>query len=889
NNLTSLFSIASGATVTISRLTLESGVGTNGGAISSAGDLTLDSVRIINSSAAKGGAVYQSGSNLTVNKSYFLDNSTTSNGGAIYFGGDSLKVTSTGFELNSADGSGGAIAFAGATITIRNSTLTGNDAQVAGGGLAVLSGSGDAINLTLVNNTLNAGAPGSTLSHINVAGSGPLKIGNTIIEGTGAAPTDLPGISGSVTTAGTNLAGTATYLGLGALGDYGGVSPTYLLKPGSPAIDAGDSLLLPATDRDQRGLARFSDGNGDGLGDNPVDVGAFEIQHYQVTALQIRGSATGGVDDQGFGNPFDPSDDADSIASADVFVKLSKLGKADIGDAVGANNAAGGGSVSFGSKIVPGRIFLKGSELKVRRDVAIYGPGAKQMTIDGDARSPVMRVSEGAFAYVHGISLENGLATTGAGIVVESGGDVELDEVSVRGNVATTDGGGIAVLSGKSTVYRSALVENTAGQKGGGLYASSDSTVIIDTSTLSKNTAGTQGGGISAAGVLIIDSSALVDNTAVTSGPGLFMEDGIGTIQNSILSHAILPNAGADPIKVDSIKVEGGTVLSTGYNISDSTAAATDADLLVATGDKIVPTKPLLNLRGFNEGQTLSYAPTPESPAINAGKSFLPVVDGQLDQPGKKRVRGGVIDIGPVEFQNDPPIITILSAPSVVECSANNTATIKIRVQDPDGDLKSVTWSINGGTPVENVITPTPGTAQSIELTRTFALDQDFNYVVIKASDLVAVSTYNLAPIEVDDTTGPVFNTFPADQFIGTDSDSCSATFNPANYPATATDSCSASVQIQYAIGGSVIEETAHLPLGPTTVDVSATDDSGNTTLRSFILTVVDTTAPTISNVEDFNVSAAAYTTCGTSVDFGLGEEDVKDCSPVTLEYTLFD
>ena len=54
---------------------------------------------------------------------------------------------------------------------------------------------------------------------------------------------------------------------LGALADNGGLTKTHALLTGSPAIDAGNDALAPATD--QRGVVRAAGGQS--------DIGAFEV------------------------------------------------------------------------------------------------------------------------------------------------------------------------------------------------------------------------------------------------------------------------------------------------------------------------------------------------------------------------------------------------------------------------------------------------------------------------------------------------------------------------------------------------------------------------------------------------------------------------------------
>lgn len=63
---------------------------------------------------------------------------------------------------------------------------------------------------------------------------------------------------------------------LGPRGMNGGLTPTYALGVGSPAIDAGRSSICATVSKDQRGVARPVDGDKNGA--SACDLGAFEFE-----------------------------------------------------------------------------------------------------------------------------------------------------------------------------------------------------------------------------------------------------------------------------------------------------------------------------------------------------------------------------------------------------------------------------------------------------------------------------------------------------------------------------------------------------------------------------------------------------------------------------------
>lgn len=125
------FVVEPGAALTLRDLTLTGAdVSGDGGAISSAGRLTLDNVRLIDNSATQGGAVAATGT-VRIDDSHFVGNQAA-RGGAISIGaGATLTATTSTFVQNAASVEGGALYLAG-SATLTDTTWSANDAPNAG-------------------------------------------------------------------------------------------------------------------------------------------------------------------------------------------------------------------------------------------------------------------------------------------------------------------------------------------------------------------------------------------------------------------------------------------------------------------------------------------------------------------------------------------------------------------------------------------------------------------------------------------------------------------------------------------------------------------------------------------------------------------------------------
>jgi hypothetical protein len=254
---------------------------------------------------------------------------------------------------------------------------------------------------------------------------------------------------------------------------------------------------------------------------------------------------------------------------------------------------------------------------------------------------------------------------------------------TISGNSAAGDVGGGIYNNGFegnaiTTVTNSTISDNSA-DAGGGIFSSS-SFLIIANSTVSGNSAGDAGGGVynheyGGYGPLEIVNSTISGNSAGTTGGGIYnVFVGWVVLVNSTLSVNSAGSGGgiyndqqpfATPlvelantllnsgVSGENIFNNGGTVTSYGYNLSSDDGGG----YLNGPGDQI-STDPLLGPLQDNGGLTLTHAPLPGSPAIDAG-------DPNFAPPPFRDQRGACfhrvfrrIDVGSVETQPERPCPT---------------------------------------------------------------------------------------------------------------------------------------------------------------------------------------------------------------------------------------
>jgi hypothetical protein len=265
--------IKNDGTLTLLNCVLSANQSGDGGGLQNHGQASVSLCAFSGNRAGLGGGIYNNGT-LTLTQSTISSNSVTFSGGGLYNApGGLLAMGNSTLTLNSADGDGGGIYNYG-TAQVYNTTIVANDAD----------------------HDQDGGSAGGVYNDANAT----FSLRNTLIAGnTFANSPQYAECTGTLGIYGINLIGfapspqTCTFTGsgivfplnaldyLGQLRNNGGATETIALLQGNNGIDSGVGLGCIGPDgaplsTDQRGAARFTDGDGDGIA--ICDIGAFEYR-----------------------------------------------------------------------------------------------------------------------------------------------------------------------------------------------------------------------------------------------------------------------------------------------------------------------------------------------------------------------------------------------------------------------------------------------------------------------------------------------------------------------------------------------------------------------------------------------------------------------------------
>jgi hypothetical protein len=272
------------------------------------------------------------------------------------------------------------------------------------------------------------------------------------------------------------------------------------------------------------------------------------------------------------------------VASLEVRALLSTItvtNDADNGSGslrAALQSAVAGDTIDF-ARSAYGTITLSSGPLEVTTNVTIDGPGAKNLTINGNNTYQDLVVEAGVTATVSGVTFTGGEAPAnsfygGGGIF--NAGTLTVANCVITGNSGEA-GAGIS-NSGNLTVERSVVSDNSA-EFSAGIANSPLAILNISGSTITNNVAQDLCGGIgNYLGSVKISNSVISDNSAQSGGGGICDtrgSNGTGgtmTIMNSDISgnKAGSENGGG-------IMVYGGALTLVGSTLQNNTVGSSTA------------------------------------------------------------------------------------------------------------------------------------------------------------------------------------------------------------------------------------------------------------------------------------------------------------------------
>ena len=318
--------------------------------------------------------------------------------------------------------------------------------------------------------------------------------------------------------------------------------------------------------------------------------------------------------------------------------------------------------------------------------LTIQGPGAGNLTLDGNQGSRILVTGANVVANVDGIRFTrgNGVGTVNTGrggAIYNVGGTMVLsNSILVNntaanggamnnaasaspsvpanltiincifdGNSSTSSGGALQNFSTSTVHIRgTSVINNTSNGTGIAGAFQANGTVTITNSTFSGNAspAGT-GGGVYFNGTnLIMTNTTITANSSLNGGGGLHRSATtlVGNVRNTIIAG----NSGAAATPDVS-----GTITSQGNNLIGNVGTS-----LGWVASDILNQPANLGPLAANGGPTPTHALLPGSPALDAGNNCVidlscgtanPPVPVNVDQRGSSRPAGPTVDIGSVE------------------------------------------------------------------------------------------------------------------------------------------------------------------------------------------------------------------------------------------------
>jgi len=470
-----------------------------GGGILSFENLTLDSMRFVDSVAAEGGGVAALGGRLQVINSEFVGNSAYfGSGGGLFVSNTPLSIESSRFHENAAYYSGGGIGVlntASQAAVIEATEVMGNAVRLRGGrggGIAAsVSGNGGRFELIASNVSNNEIGDVGIGSEIDSGGGGIyLNVSNDAI---GAISQALVS---------NNRIGPQPFSGLGGSGG------------GLWARAFGGTISVIDSQFDENSASRY----GGGLSASGVFGGNVRIEQSAIS----RNSAIlgGGVS---------------IVGNVSVVESRTQTNTADVGGGVWV----GGGQFNTTARLV--RSEVEGNGARLGAGVYFTGPTrleVQESTISQNQAETGGGIWSNGNLIVRQSTISGNAAAVGGGIFLNSPNPATISHSTIAFNQATGVGNGLHLQSNLVELNHSILAGNTGAVLG-------DATIVEGASLVSKSSlvGRGQGSGLAPTSATVPDASGnLVGSGANGINPAL---GPLAYNGGPTKTHALLPGSPA--------------------------------------------------------------------------------------------------------------------------------------------------------------------------------------------------------------------------------------------------------------------------------------------------------------------------------------------------------
>ncbi|MBF0450539.1 MAG: tandem-95 repeat protein [Candidatus Magnetomorum sp.] len=195
--------------------------------------------------------------------------------------------------------------------------------------------------------------------------------------------------------------------------------------------------------------------------------------------------------------------------------------------------------------LVEAGVYYENLDLKGKY-LTIKAKDGQEVIIDGKSLASVIKITEGQNVTLDGLTIQNGKAEYGGGILVDNNSNPIIRNCKIINNQATIAGGGVAFLNNSNGVIENTTIGKDASKMniapyGAGiacLYGSSP--LIVGQTSIGYNAASINGGGLyafSTANPVIIDT-LINSNTASNGlGGGLYASQAEPRIESSSLKY----------------------------------------------------------------------------------------------------------------------------------------------------------------------------------------------------------------------------------------------------------------------------------------------------------------------------------------------------------------